>query len=295
MAGRRAVAAAAVPAVLAIGAYQADRYLQRKLLPAGREMPHEPGEFGLDADEVWLESAHGTALHGWFVPPLVTGGHAVVVQHGWGGNASLMLPIAALLADEGFGVFVGDGRGHGHSAPAEQVSLPRLGEDLTTFVDFTLAQPEVGSVAVIGHSMGAAAAVGLGTRRDDLDAVVAVGCFADPREIMAKAPGMIRLPEPLRKGVFLRMEAAIGARFDEISPLFVIGDLEAPLLLVHGAEDQVIPMADFERLREAAPPGTRSLLVADGVHDRLDEYLPHVPEIVRFLHETVGEDADAPA
>ena len=41
---RRAIAAAAVPAVIALGAFQADRYLHRKLAPAGRDMPHEPDE-----------------------------------------------------------------------------------------------------------------------------------------------------------------------------------------------------------------------------------------------------------
>ena len=295
MPARKAIITAAIPAVLAIGAYQADRYLQRKLLPAGRDMPHEPIDFGLDAYEVWMESRLGTALHGWYVPPAHHGGHAVVVTHGWGANGSLMLPIAARLADEGFGVLVPDSRGHGFSSKVGEISLPRFAEDLTDFIDFAFAQPEVGSVAVLGHSMGAAASILVGTRRDDLDAVVAVGAFADPRELMAKAPGMTRLPEALRRAVFRRMEAAIGARFDEISPLFVIDRLNSPLMLVQGGEDQVIPLTDFERLGEAAPPGTRSLLVVDGVHDRLDEYLPHVGAIVAFIHTTVGEGADASA
>lgn len=295
MPARKAVITAAIPAILAIGAYQADRYLQRKLLPAGRDMPHEPIDFGLDAQEVWMESRLGTALHAWYVPPAHADGHAVVVYHGWGANASLMLPIAARLAEEGFGVLVPDGRGHGYSSPVGEISLPRFSEDLTDFVDFTASQPEVGSVAVLGHSMGAASAILVGTRRADLDAVVAVGAFADPRELMAKAPGMARLPETLQRAVFRRMEAAIGARFDEISPLFVVDRVVSPLLLVQGGKDQVIPMDDFERLREAAPPGTRSLLVEDGVHDRLDEYLPVVDDIVTFLHTTVGEGVDASA
>lgn len=295
MAARKAIITAAIPAILAIGAYQADRYLQRKLLPAGRDMPHEPTDFGLDAHEVWMESRLGTALHAWYVPPAHDGGHAVVVHHGWGANGSLMLPIAARLADEGFGVLVTDGRGHGYSSKVGEISLPRFAEDLTDFIDFTTSQPEVGSVAVLGHSMGAASSILVGTRRDDLDAVVAVGAFADPRELMAKAPGMTRLPEALRRAVFRRMEAAIGARFDEIAPLFVVDRIKAPLMLVQGGEDQVIPMADFDRLSEVAPPGTRSLLVDDGVHDRLDEYLPYVGDIVAFLHTTVGEAADASA
>jgi alpha-beta hydrolase superfamily lysophospholipase len=288
---RRAIAAAAVPAVIALGAFQADRYLHRKLAPAGRDMPHEPEDVGLDADDVWVTSSGGTALHAWFAPPPTSPAPAIVILHGWGANASLMLPIAALLQQAGFAVTIGDVRGHGHSEPVEHVSQPRFADDLEVFVDFTAAQPEVGEVSVLGHSVGAAAALLVASRRDDLAATVAVGSFADARELMRRAPGMQRLPGGLVAAVFRRMETSMGCRFDDIAPVHTIGDARSPVMIVHGADDAVIPMADFERLGETCAPGTQSLLVAGGVHDRLDEYLPHVPEIVDFVRAACGENA----
>lgn len=288
---RRAVAAAAVPAVLAMGAYQADRYLRRKLAPAPRDMPHDPDALGLPAEEVWLESRAGTALHAWFAPPERSPAPTVVVLHGWGANGSLMLPIAPLLRDAGFGVVVGDARGHGFSESVEHVSLPRFADDLETFLDFAVGRPEVAGCSVIGHSVGAGAALLVASRRADVVATVAVGSFADPRELMAMAPAMQRLPEPLRRGVFRRMELAMDARFEEVSPIFTVGDALGPVMLVHGSDDPIIPRSDFDRLAEAAAPGTRVLLVEGGVHDRLDEYLPHVPDITTFLaaaHRSVG-------
>lgn len=289
--GRRAIAAAAVPAVIALGAYQADRYLHRKLAPAGREMPHEPEELGLVADEVWLESSGGTALHGWFAPPPTSPAPGIVVLHGWGANGSLMLPIATLLQQAGFAVTVADVRGHGHSEAVRHVSQPRFADDLETFIDFTVRQPEVDRVAVLGHSVGAAAALLVGARRPDVAATIAVGSFADAREIMGRAPGLQRLPGGLVTAVFRRMESTMDARFDAIAPIHTIGETTAPVMLIHGADDQIIPMADFERLCDAAPPGTRSLLVEGGVHDRLDEYLPHVPEIVDVTLAACGAGA----
>lgn len=285
---RRAIAAAAVPAVLAIGAYQADRYLHRRLAPRPREMPHDPASLGLDAEEVWLESTAGTALHGWYAAPERSPAPAIVILHGWGANGSLMLPIAALFSQAGFATTVVDARGHGHSETAPHVSLPRFADDLDTFLDFTLAQPEVLDASVIGHSVGAGAALLVASRRDDVVATVAVGSFADPRELIGQAPAMQRLPAAIRSGVWRRMELAMDARFEEVSPIFTIGDALAPVMLVHGSDDPIIPLSDFERLSAAAAPGTRTLLVEGGVHDRLDEYLPHVPEIISFVRSAHG-------
>jgi pimeloyl-ACP methyl ester carboxylesterase len=288
---RRAIAAAAVPAVIALGAHQADRYLHRRLAPAGREMPHEPEDVGLTAEDVWLTSTGGTALHGWFAPPPSPRAPGVVVLHGWGANGSLMLPIAALLQRAGLAVTVADVRGHGHSEPVAHVSQPRFADDLETFLDFTAAQPEVDDVAVLGHSVGAAAALLVASRRPDVAATIAVGSYADARELMARAPGMQRLPAGLVAAVFRRMELSMDCRFDDIAPVRTVREVQSPVMVVHGSEDDIIPMDDFRRLGEACPPGTRSLLVDGGVHDRLDEYLPHVPEIVDFIRVACGASA----
>jgi len=290
----RAIAAAAVPAVLALATYQVDRHLRNRLAPAPREMPHTAESFGLPADDVWLTSTVGSVLHGWFVPPVSAPAPAVVVMHGWGANGSLMLPIAAHLWAAGWAVVVADARGHGHSELVDHVSMPRFADDLDTFVDWAVRQPEVDGAMVVGHSVGAGAALLCASRRDDLAGVVAVGTFADPRELMGQAGAMQRLPPTLRRGVFRRMELAMDVRFDDIVPLRTIADARCPVMLVHGDADQVIPMHDFERLAAAARPGTATLVVPGGAHDRFDEYLPFLGEVVGFLRSVpMGHDAPA--
>ena len=61
-------------------------------------LPHHssPSALGLDAQPLRLQTAGDKTLFAWFVPALGAGpAPAVVVMHGWGANASLMLPAAA--------------------------------------------------------------------------------------------------------------------------------------------------------------------------------------------------------
>ena len=84
-----------LPVLLVAGAVRLmPEILKRTLAPPQRAQPHTPADLGLPEEEVTLTSAGGTELKAWFLP---VGGKApaVVVLHGWGANASLMLPLAS--------------------------------------------------------------------------------------------------------------------------------------------------------------------------------------------------------
>lgn len=65
------------------------------------------------------------------------------------------------------------------------------------------------------------------------------------------------------------IESVIGHRFDDIAPVHTIAQVKAPVLLVHGREDDVVPLACAEQLKAAASNAT--LLVVPGHHDRFDD------------------------
>ena len=86
----------------------------RKGLAAPR-VPHDtdPAALGLGFDTVRIATANGKTLHGWFIPvPGSAAAPAVVVLHGWGGNAALMLPLARPLHEAGFATLFVDARCH---------------------------------------------------------------------------------------------------------------------------------------------------------------------------------------
>jgi pimeloyl-ACP methyl ester carboxylesterase len=261
--------------------------LRRHMAPPTRPQPHTPADLDLPEVPVTLRSTGDVDLHAWFIP---AGGPApaIVVLHGWGANASLMLPLAPHLHRAGFhGLFL-DARNHGRSEHDDFVSMPRFAEDLEAAVDWLQDHEDVLSIGVIGHSIGAGAALLSGSRRTDLAAIVSVSAFAHPGEAMSLAPPMRRLPTPVRAGIFRTMEHTIGFRFDDIAPRATIGRVRAPVLLVHGGADDVVPLDNLCELAEKAPDA-ETLVVPGADHASLEAFEPHVGRILGFLRRHLGE------
>ena len=263
------------------------RVMRRHLAPPQREQPHTPADLGLPEVPVTLRSVSGTSLHAWFIP---TKGPApaVVVLHGWGANASLMLPLAPHLNRAGFHALFLDARNHGRSEHDDYVSMPRFAEDLDVAVDWLQAHEDVSTIGVIGHSVGAGAALLVGSRRTDIGAVVSVSAFAHPGEIMAHAAPMCRMPARMRTGVLKTMERTIGARFDDIAPRSTVTRVKAPLMFVHGDADDIVPVSNMHELAEAVPDAV-TLVVPGASHSSLDAFEPHIEKILGFLRSALSQ------
>lgn len=271
-----------LPIALAAGAYYAiPRVMKRTFAPPQRDTAHSPSDLGLPEEQVWLDSVNGTRLHGWFIP--VEGiAPAVVVLHGWGGNAGLMLPLAPHLHEAGFHALFLDARNHGISEHDSFTSMPRFAEDLEVGVDWLRAHSGVTSIGVIGHSVGAGAAILSASRNDRLAAVVSVASFAHPGDMMRDQ--MAGIPKPMLALILGVMQRIIGYRFDEFAPRNRIGLIAAPVMLVHGAADSIVPIESLHELA-AADPGADVLVVPDGGHSDLTPFEPYVSDITDFLHQ----------
>lgn len=259
--------------------YAAPTVLKRVFAPPQREATATPRDFALPQEQVWLNSINGTRLHGWFLR--VDGSApAVVVLHGWGSNASLMLPLAPHLHAAGFHTFFLDARNHGKSEHDSFSSLPRFAEDLDTAARWLRDRSDVTSVGVIGHSVGAGAAILSASREDGFEAVVSVSSFAHPAEMMRSQ--MSAIPKPVLELLLKTMQRVIGYQFDDFAPRHRIGFVRAPLMLVHGDADKIVPIESLRQL-EAAHPGAEVLVVGGGTHSDLERFESHVPEITAFL------------
>lgn len=251
-----------------------------------------PGDVGLAAQAVRLPTAQGKTLFAWFVPvPGQTPSPAVVVMHGWGANASLMLPALAPLHAAGFAVLLVDARCHGQSDDATFTSLPRFAEDIEAGLDWLHQQAHIDKrrLAVMGHSVGAGAALLCATRRPDVQAVVSLSAFAHPRDIMRSLLAEARIPYPVLGWYVMRhVQAVIGARFDDIAPLASMARLRCPVLLVHGTDDAVVPFGDAQRLQAAGSPGQVQFLAVTGGHDPSTALAVHLPALIGFLRQAIS-------
>ncbi len=247
--------------------------------------------------EVALPGPGGRTLFAWLVMPAACAAPvpAVLAMHGWGGNAEMMWPVVPPLHAAGCAVLLLDARCHGRSDDEVFTSMPRFAEDIAAGLAWLRRQPGIAAdrLALLGHSVGAAAALLHASRHAGVRAVVSLSCFAHPCEVMRRYMAGKRVPYPVVGWYVLRhVQRVIGTSFDAIAPLRTIARVPCPVLLVHGMNDTTVPFDDAARLR-AASPHAQWLPVA-GDHDLRDSLKPHAQVIINFLAPALGRRIAVP-
>lgn len=178
-----------------------------------------------------------------------------------------------------------DARCHGRSDDEAFTSMPRFAEDIAAGLAWLRTQPGIAAdrLALLGHSVGAAAALLHASRHHDVRAVISLSAFVHPREVMRRFMAEKRVPYPVLGWYVMRhVQRVIGASFDAIAPINTIVGVRCPILLVHGRGDTTVPVGDAKRLL-AASSHARMLLV-DGDHDLRAAIAAHAQRLVDFLH-----------
>ena len=161
---------------------------------------------------------------------------AVLLVHGWGGNAAQMRAFVFPLLSAGYRVIAYD-------QPAHGVSEGRL----TGLPDFADVLGEVawhhGDVrAIIGHSLGAtAAAMAHAWKKMDVKKIVLV---SPPSDMIGYSRRFARwhwMPEPLRRSMQAAIEERYGLRWEELELARVAPRLHTAALVIHDRDDRVVP------------------------------------------------------
>lgn len=246
-----------------------------------------PCDLGLAYQAVAIPTLSGKRLFGWWLPlPDTTA--TIVIIHGWGGNAELMLPMALPFHRAGINVLLIDARNHGNSDGDSFSSLPRFAEDLGKAVQWLKrTHPEQSRrVALLGHSVGAGAALLEASRHHDIDAVISVSAFAHPAWMMRRFLTRWWMPAPLISAIMRYVEWVIGHRYEEIAPLHTICRIRCPVLLVHGRQDGTVPVEDACSIaRGCNRPNISLLEIEEADHDSVDKIENHGPQLVAFLRQ----------
>ena len=199
---------------------------------------------------------------------------AILVSHGWGGRGAQFRAFVPALLDAGFQVIVFDHAGHGLSEGTES-SLVHFMRDIGAVV----ARVEANGakvVALLGHSLGAAAAAAwLNTSRRDMRAVL----VAPPTSLERYSGWFARklgLPEKLRRQMQQRFERRLGHRWDEFELPQSVAHVRAKALVVHDAGDREVAPSSGVALARAWPDAR--LLRTEGLGHRA---ILRDPQVVR--------------
>ncbi len=276
-------------------------WLIRRGLRAPR-VPHhtEPMALGLSAETIFITSKNQKQLFAWWLPCADQPRPTLLVMHGWGSNAALMLPLVTPLQQAGFHVLLLEARCHGRSEDDNFSSLPRFAEDieagLVWLKQHALCQHQ--PIALLGHSVGAGAALLVASRRRDVVAVVSVAAFTHPEIVMRRWLASKRIPmKPIGTYILRYVQKVIGYSFDNIAPIRSINKLRCPVLILHGEQDQTVPMSEAQALYQAAPFGLGQLRVSQGDHEGFTDMAAEAQAVVRFLrlHLDLQPPSSSPA
>jgi pimeloyl-ACP methyl ester carboxylesterase len=220
--------------------------------PAGAEDAGPPAG---EAEDMWVHTSDGERLNCWWVhradPPAL--GH-VLLCHGNGGSVRDTLPYARLLAGAGYDVVLFDYRGYGRSTgrPSEEGTYT----DARAIRAALLARDDVkpNRLFYLGESLGGAVALRLAVEHPPAGLILQ-STFTNIRDMAAlHYPFIPRAVVP-----------------DAYPSLRLVRHLHAPLLVLHGARDDLVPVSHGQALFDAAPnPKRLHIFPHAGHNDLLD-------------------------
>lgn len=198
----------------------------------------QPEQYGLRAEDVWLDTDDGGRIHGWYIAPDGPPRAFVLFSHGNAGNISGRLPVAAELVARDMAVLMYDYRGYGKSPGApDEDGLYRDGEAALDHLVERAGGPE--RVLLYGRSLGGGVSWELARRHPELAGIVSDCTFTSVPDMASRL-----VPIPL-VGAFIRTKMA---NLDKVSQVTL------PKLLFHGTADELIPFSMGEELAAAAEP-----------------------------------------
>jgi fermentation-respiration switch protein FrsA (DUF1100 family) len=178
-------------------------------------------------------------------------GH-VLLCHGNAGNVADRVPHATLLSAAGFDVLLFDYRGYGRSRgrPGEAGTYADARAARRALLRRDGVGPE--RVLYLGESLGAAVALELAIEHPPAG-VILQSAFTSVQDIArVHYPYVPRALVP-----------------DAYPSLRLVSRLHAPLLMLHGARDTIVPLMHGEALYDAAPEPKRLHVFPDAAHNDL--------------------------
>lgn len=236
-----------------------------------------PRDFGIAFEAVTVDTADGERLRAWrMAPPATQPARARIVYfHGNGGHLSNWAPILAAIVGRGYAVFAVDYRGYGMSTgrPTEG----GLYRDVDAAVQAAWPGDQGRAPLVYwGRSLGGAMASYAATVKKP-DGVIVEAGFADARAAIRGSPLLAAL------SVFSSYRFP-AAEF--------LARANAPLLVMHGDRDRVIPLALGRELFDQIPEPKTFVVIRGGDHNdaAAPDAAAYWTAIERFI-TTLAEEA----
>src|SRR5215471_1024071 len=203
-----------------------------------------------EAEEAVLDTADGERVIVWHVPPR-EGQPIFLYFHGNGGSLR--------WRDERFRALIADGSGlvalsyRGYGGSSGRPTETGLAEDAATAYSFAVARYPAERIVLWGESLGSALAIALAAEKP-VGHLVLEAPFTSAVDVRALHYWFV----PVR--LFMK---------DQFRSDLRVGKVKAPVLVVHGENDAVVPVMFGERLYSLVQAPKRFVRIANAGHNDL--------------------------
>jgi fermentation-respiration switch protein FrsA (DUF1100 family) len=258
-------------AVVAYAALVGGLYLfQRQLLYLpDRTRPELLGLEQLGVRETVLSTEDGLSLFSWYLPPH-PGRPVIAYFHGNGGHIGYRVERLLRFAREGYGALMAEYRGYGgNPGTPSETGFYADGRAALAFLEREAVASN--RLVLYGESLGSGVAVELAAQHE----VAALILEAPPTNVAEVA--QCHFP-------YVPAARLVTDRFDSLSR---IDKVRAPILVLHGENDRVVPVRFGRVLFDAAPEPKEGWFVPEAGHEDLARY-GALDVVVAFINRRLG-------
>jgi len=246
--------------------------MQEKLLfypnLPGRELGTTPADFGLAYESVYITTADGILLHGWFLKAGRERG-TLLFFHGNAGNISHRLDSLRIFNTLGLSVLIIDYRGYGQSGG--KITEEGTYRDADAAWQYLTGPRNIdpGEIILFGRSLGGAIAAHLAAKEQPA-ALILESVFSSVPDVAA--------------GFYPFIPVRLLARFN-YDTRKALASVSCPVLVIHSPDDEIIPFENG-RILFAAAREPKSFLEIKGGHN--EGFLISGPRYIKALEEFVN-------
>jgi len=212
------------------------RYMEAKsLFFPMKGITMTPAEIGLEYEDIYFRTADNIQLNGWFIPSK-NARFTILYAHGNAGNIGHRLEKIRILHEMALNIFIFDYRSYGRSK-GTRASEKGLYKDMRAAYNYLVKNRGIPPKNIIpyGESLGGAVAI-------DLAAKAGIGGLIT-EETFTSVKDMAKMAYPFLPSFIF------SSKFNSASK---IREIDAPVLIVHSLEDEIVPFRMGEELYKKA-------------------------------------------
>ena len=257
----------------------------RLVAPANQHVGQPPEELNFVSTTVKSES--GSALATWYADA-ANAKATVVLLHPLHADRRAMLDRARMFLKHDFSVVLMDFQAHGES-DGDNLTIGHLEKfDVQAIAKFAGGRNPEHSLMIDGWSLGGAAAV-LAGPIEGVDAIVLESVYPtieeaiDDRVAMRLGP-LSKIVSPL---LTVQLPIRLGISPTELRPIEAIKNVDCPILMLVGDQDQHTPLDESQRLFESANSPKKLVVFKGAEHTDLFAFDPKLFEssVLTFFDE----------